>query len=89
MYIKKHKGDRFSFIVSDTGIGIKKEKQKDIFDIFSQTKEGGKVDGKGLGLSIAYKYVQLLGGRLHLRSKPQKGSCFYFSIKMIITNKSI
>jgi signal transduction histidine kinase len=82
MYIKKHKGDRFSFIVSDTGIGIKKEKQKDIFDIFSQTKEGGKVDGKGLGLSIAYKYVQLLGGRLHLRSKPQKGSCFYFSIKM-------
>jgi len=64
--------------VIDTGVGIPKEKQGEIFEAFRQvdgsiTREFG---GTGLGLSIALQFTKLLGGTINLESKEGKGSSF-------------
>jgi len=68
--------------VTDTGIGIAKEKQEEIFKAFTQAEEDTSLNygGTGLGLSICAEYVHLLGGKLHLESELDKGSRFYFTI---------
>ena len=68
--------------VKDTGIGVKPESQKTIFDRFSQEeKELSKnVGGLGLGLSITKENVKLLGGKISLESEKGKGSTFFVTI---------
>ncbi|RHX96147.1 hybrid sensor histidine kinase/response regulator [Leptospira yasudae] len=78
------------FVVSDTGIGIPPEKQKQVFDAFSQsdTSTVRKFGGSGLGLSITKQLVELQGGVLGLESKEGKGSKFFFSIEYDIPSES-
>ncbi|MCG6169440.1 ATP-binding protein [Leptospira sp. FAT2] len=78
------------FVVSDTGIGIPQEKQKQVFDAFSQsdTSTVRKFGGSGLGLSITKQLVELQGGVLGLESKEGKGSKFFFSIEYDIPSES-
>ncbi len=68
--------------VKDTGIGINNEKQKIIFDRFSQEdiQVSKKVGGLGLGLAIAKENAMLIGGEITLESEKGKGSTFYVNI---------
>ena len=74
--------------VNDTGIGIAPEKQTEIFKAFTQAEAHTKEQygGTGLGLAICAEYVSSLGGKLKLKSQLDKGSSFYFSIPLEISN---
>ncbi len=79
------KGDA-EFVVSDTGIGITEEKQKIIFDEFIQAEEGStkSYGGAGLGLAISKRYVEMLGGKISLKSKLRSGSKFKVLLPNIV-----
>jgi len=68
--------------VSDTGIGIAPEDQPKIFEEFRQVGSdyAHKVEGTGLGLTLAKKFVELHGGRIWVESEIGKGSTFSFSL---------
>jgi signal transduction histidine kinase len=70
------------FFVKDHGVGVAPEKQEQIFKQFIQgdTSLTRNYEGSGLGLSIVKGMVELLGGHIHLKSKPGVGSEFYFSV---------
>ena len=70
------------FSVRDTGIGIAKEKQKYIFDAFTQENSSisKRYGGTGLGLTISNNILKYMGSNLSLVSDVDKGSVFHFSI---------
>ena len=76
------------FSVKDTGIGISEENLGRIFNSFEQADEKTmrKYGGPGLGLAISSSLVRLLGGRLEVKSVPDSGSEFYFTLPMKITD---
>ncbi|WP_404320269.1 ATP-binding protein [Malaciobacter canalis] len=69
--------------VIDTGIGISKKNQDEIFTSFKQLDgtTTRKYSGVGLGLAISKELVILQGGEIKIESEEEKGSCFLFSIK--------
>ena len=72
------------FIVSDTGVGIPAEKLAVIFDAFGQadTSTTRQYGGTGLGLTIARRMVEMMGGRMWVESAPGKGSRFHFTVRL-------
>ena len=70
--------------IEDTGIGIPKEKQKRIFQKFSQAEESTtrKFGGTGLGLTIVSELLEMMGGKINVKSKEGEGSCFIFTMKL-------
>ncbi|MBF0572330.1 MAG: response regulator [Desulfamplus sp.] len=70
------------FSVKDTGIGIPVEKQAAIFDNFTQADGSTtrRYGGTGLGTTIAKQLVELMGGKITLKSSVNEGTIFYFNI---------
>jgi two-component system sensor histidine kinase/response regulator len=75
--------------VSDTGMGIPKEKQNIIFDSFAQVDGSTtrRFGGTGLGLTISRQLVELMGGRIWVESEAGKGSTFHFTCNFVNGNK--
>ena len=76
--------DLLTFEVSDTGLGIPKDKQSQLFMPFSQvhTDRENRYGGTGLGLSIVKSLVQAMGGEIQLESEPDKGTTVMFSVTL-------
>jgi len=70
------------FYVKDSGIGIRSEMHEKIFERFRQANENvsKQYGGTGLGLAISKAFVELMGGKIWVKSEPVKGSTFYFTI---------
>ena len=81
---------RLSFQIRDTGIGIPKEKQHNLFKAFSQVDSSTtrKYGGTGLGLVISQRLIGLMGGIIEVESEPGKGTTFSFSIQNTTGNSS-
>jgi signal transduction histidine kinase len=73
--------------VSDTGIGIAPDDQPKVFEEFRQVGSdyAHKVEGTGLGLTLAKKFVELHGGKIWVKSEAGKGSTFTFTLPITAT----
>ncbi|MDH3997841.1 MAG: transporter substrate-binding domain-containing protein, partial [Desulfuromonadales bacterium] len=70
------------FEIKDTGSGIAPEEMGVLFEAFKQTASGrGTQEGTGLGLLISHKFVQLMGGDMHVTSEVGQGTTFSFYIQ--------
>ncbi len=78
-------GGRLSidFAVRDSGIGMTQSEQDHLFKPYEQAdiSIARRYGGTGLGLTISHSLVELLGGRLQVKSSPGEGSCFYFTLQ--------
>ena len=76
----------FRFSISDTGIGIAEDKSALIFKMFEQSDVSTtkNYDGTGLGLSISQHLVQLMGGKINVKSQLNQGSQFSFDLALTL-----
>ncbi len=76
--------------VKDTGIGISKEDQKNIFLAFAQAQyaKESRSDGTGLGLSISSQLAELMNGKVGVSSEVNEGSTFWVELPVEITNEN-
>jgi PAS domain S-box-containing protein len=81
----RSRGNDILFFVTDEGIGISEEKQKNIFSRFVQVDYSlsASNEGLGLGLALAKSYVEILGGKIWLESQKGIGSTFYFTLPLM------
>ncbi len=77
----KRAGDMARIMVADTGIGVPKEHQTEVFREFHQVTPGQ--DGIGLGLGIVSRLAPRIGARAHLRSTPGRGSIFMVDVPLV------
>ena len=80
----------FRFRVVDTGIGIARDRQAELFRPFTQADQSTtrRYGGTGLGLSISKSYVELMGGKLLLESEEGRGSTFTFALVLRLSTEA-
>ncbi len=83
-------GTTLHFRVRDTGIGISPEKQKLIFEPFTQADSSTtrRYGGTGLGLGICARLVELMGGKIWVESEAARGSTFHFTARVEFASRS-
>ncbi|WGK64861.1 sensor histidine kinase [Croceiramulus getboli] len=70
----------YIFAIADRGIGISKEDQERVFEVFQRLHRKSEFEGNGIGLAHCKKIVELHQGKIWLESEPGQGSTFYFTI---------
>jgi signal transduction histidine kinase/ActR/RegA family two-component response regulator len=80
---------KLNFEIQDNGVGISTEKQKTIFETFSQgsLQINRKFGGTGLGLSIVKNLLELMNSKIHLESKLGEGSKFWFDLDIDVSQE--
>lgn len=84
----KRKGKEIVFSVTDNGIGIEQAFLDRIFVMFQKLHVAEKYKGVGVGLTIAKKIVEKLGGRIWVESTPEIGSTFRFALPVMEARKN-
>ncbi|MCK8481279.1 ATP-binding protein [Psychroserpens algicola] len=90
--ISKNNNDHIlRFEIEDNGIGISKEKQDNMFESFSQgsIQINRKYGGTGLGLSIVKGLIEILKGKIYLKSELGKGTTFFFEIPLTYAPETV
>lgn len=72
--------DHWQFCVQDTGIGVRERAQERIFLVLNRAVAANEYPGAGMGLAVARKILSKHQGRIWIESKPDEGSCFYFTL---------
>ncbi|MBP0022222.1 MAG: HAMP domain-containing protein [Cyanobacteria bacterium SBLK] len=76
------------FEIEDTGLGIAPEEMETLFDAFTQTQTGKKLQkGTGLGLAISRQFVEFMGGQISARSALDRGTIFTFTIPVALVDR--
>ena len=73
--------------ITDTGPGIPKEEQENVFMPFHQISSGKNTQGTGLGLAISQRLANAMDGKISLESTPGKGSCFTITFPRVQTSE--
>lgn len=76
--------DKVIVTVGDNGIGIPEEEQKFMYNKFFRAKNTGNIQGTGLGLTIAKRYVELMGGDISFVSKSGEGTIFTIRLPIVV-----
>lgn len=76
----KMAGDKAAISVTDQGIGISEGDQRHLFSSFFRGANATNIQGTGMGLHIVKRYVELLGGQIHIQSQLNKGTTVTFTI---------
>jgi len=84
LFVSKVNQNRFQFKIKDTGRGLTKEEQKNIFNAFIQAdgSSSRRHEGTGLGLTISKQLVEMMNGKIWVESTYNKGSTFIFEIEL-------
>ena len=77
----------WKFSIKDNGIGIDPQFYDKIFIIFQRLHNNNQYTGTGIGLSIAKRHAEFVGGKIWLESIPEKGTVFYFTIPKIMDHE--
>ncbi len=87
----KQQDKKIYIAVKDSGIGIAKARQEEIFEAFKQAEDNTNLQygGTGLGLAICASYVKEMGGKLDVDSELDKGSIFYFELPIEVKDAEL
>ncbi len=75
-------GDRVRLSIRDNGIGITPEHRERLFGLFERLNAGGRYEGSGMGLAIARRALERMGGTITVDSDGRSGSCFVIEMAL-------